>query len=142
MSNRTYEDGRISGWTLGWVLFAAVTMMMVGLFQAFEGLAAIIKDEFYVVTPRYAFEFDATAWGWIHLIVGVVVGLSGWFVLRGLLWARIVGITAAVLSSIANFFFIPYYPFWSLLIITLNVVAIWALCVYGKPEARISGMRD
>ncbi|HEY7485815.1 MAG TPA: hypothetical protein VH912_15220 [Streptosporangiaceae bacterium] len=142
MSDSSYDDGRTSGWTIGWVLFAAVMMMMTGLFQAIEGLAAIIKNEFYLVTPRYAFEFDVTAWGWIHLIVGIVVAVAGWFILQGQLWARIIGITAAVLSAIANFFFIPHYPFWSLLIITLDVFAIWALCVYGKAEARVSGMRN
>lgn len=102
-------------------------MIMLGIFQAIAGLAAIIEDKFYVVTPNYAYEIDVTGWGWIHLIVGVFVVLAGVYVLSGRLWARIVGITIAVLSALANFFFIPYYPFWAIVVIALDVWVIWAL---------------
>ena len=71
-----------------------------------------------------------TGWGWIHLILGIVVALAGFYVLSGRLWARIIGITMALFSAIANFFFIPYYPVWSVLIIALDVFVIWALATY------------
>lgn len=119
-----------AGWATGLALFAGVIMIMLGIFQAIAGLAAIIEDKFYVVTPNYAYQIDVTGWGWIHLIVGIFVVLAGVYVLSGRLWARIVGITIAVLSALANFFFIPYYPFWSLLIIALDVFVIWALATY------------
>jgi hypothetical protein len=119
------------GWALGFIVFAAVMMMMAGAFQALAGLIAIFENEFYVATRNYLFQFDATSWGWIHLILGVVVALAGFGLLSGATWARVVGITLAVLSAIANFLFIPYYPFWSLLIIALDVFVIWALAVYG-----------
>ena len=119
------------GWALGFIVFAAVMMMMAGAFQALAGLIAIFENEFYVATRNYLFQFDATSWGWIHLILGVIVALAGFGLLSGATWARVVGITLAVLSAIANFLFIPYYPFWSLLIIALNVFVIWALAVYG-----------
>jgi hypothetical protein len=119
------------GWAVGFIVFAAVMMMMTGAFQALAGLVAIFENEFYVATRNYLFQFDATSWGWIHLIVGVIVALAGFALLSGATWARVVGITLAVLSAIANFLFIPYYPFWSLLIIALDVFVIWALAVHG-----------
>jgi hypothetical protein len=102
-------------------------MITIGVFQAIAGLAAIIEDEFFVVTQNYTFDLDVTAWGWIHLIVGIVLVLAGFYLFTGSTWARIVGITLAILSAVANFFFIPYYPFWSILIIALDVWVIWAL---------------
>jgi hypothetical protein len=119
------------GWAMGFIVFAAVMMMMAGVFQALAGLAAIFENEFYVAARNYLYEVDVTAWGWIHLILGVVVALAGFALLSGATWARVVGITLAALSAIANFLFIPYYPFWSLLIIALDVFIIWALAVYG-----------
>ena len=119
------------GWALGFIVFAAVMMIMTGVFQALAGLIAIFENSFYVATRNYTFEFDVTAWGWIHLILGVIVALAGFALLSGATWARVVGITLAALSATANFLFIPYYPFWSLLIIALDVFVIWALAVYG-----------
>jgi hypothetical protein len=119
------------GWAIGFIVFAAVMMMMTGAFQALAGLVAIFENEFYVATRNYLFQFDATSWGWIHLLLGVIVALAGFALLSGATWARVVGITLAVLSAIANFLFIPYYPFWSLLIIALDVFVIWALAVHG-----------
>jgi hypothetical protein len=120
-----------SGWAVGFTVFAAVMMMLIGAFQALAGLIAIFENEFYVATRNYLYEFDVTTWGWIHLILGVIVALAGFGLLSGATWARVVGITLASLSAIANFLFIPYYPFWSLLIIVLDVFVIWALAVYG-----------
>jgi hypothetical protein len=120
-----------SGWATGFILFAAIMMMMAGVFQALNGLIAIFENEFYVATPDYIFQLDATSWGWVHLLLGVVVGLAGWGLLSGQTWARVVGITLAVLSAIANFLFIPYYPVWSLVIITIDVVVIWAIAAHG-----------
>jgi len=124
-----------SGWAVGFILFAGLMMIMAGIFQAFTGLVAIFENEFYVATRNYLFQFDATTWGWIHLIGGVIMALAGWGVLAGQTWARVVGITLAVLSAIANFLFIPYYPFWSMLIIALDIFVIWALAAHGRDVA-------
>jgi hypothetical protein len=121
-----------SGWAVGFTIFAAVMMMMAGVWQALAGLIAIFENEFYLTTRNYIFQFDVTAWGWIHLVVGVVVGLTGLALLAGQTWARVVGIVVAVLSAISNFLFIPYYPFWSLLIIAADVFVIWALAAHGR----------
>jgi hypothetical protein len=130
-----YRAGRAeptSGWAVGFIMFAGLIMIMAGIFQAIQGLVGIFENEFYVATRNYLFQFDATTWGWIHLIGGVIVALAGWGVLAGQTWARVVGITLAVLSAIANFLFIPYYPFWSLLIIALDIFVIWALAAHGR----------
>jgi hypothetical protein len=124
-----------SGWAAGFVLFAALMMIMAGIWQALAGLVAIFENEFYVATRNYLFEFDATTWGWIHLLLGVIVGLAGLGLMAGQTWARVVGITLAVLSAIANFLFIPYYPFWSLTVIALDIFVIWALAAHGREIA-------
>jgi uncharacterized membrane protein len=129
-TRRAGED--ISGWGVGFTVFAAVMMIMAGVWQALTGLIAIFENEFYVTTRNYIFQFDVTAWGWIHLVVGVVMGLTGLGLLAGQTWARVVGIVVAVLSAISNFLFIPYYPFWSILIIAADVFVIWALAAHGR----------
>jgi hypothetical protein len=121
------EHKEVSGWAIGGVVFAGTVMIMLGLFQIFEGLAAIIDDEFYVVLPNYAFNVDTTAWGWIHLVIGIIVLIAGFYLFVGSRVAGTIAIILAMLSAVANFFFIPYYPFWSLLLIALAVYVIWAV---------------
>ena len=124
-------DRESSGWAVGFILFAAIMMIMVGVFQALQGLIAIFENEFYVATRNYTFQFDATTWGWIHLLVGLLVAFAGYGLLSGKTWARVVAITLAALSATANFLFIPYYPFWALLLITLDIFVIWAITAHG-----------
>ena len=119
---------------VGAIMFAGIMMVMNGIFSAIAGIVALAKEDFYVVTPNYVVELDAVTWGWIHLIVGIVVALAGFYVLTGKTWARVIGILVVSLSAIANFAFIPYYPFWSLLIIALNIWVIWALTRPGAVE--------
>ena len=121
-----------SGGAVGLILFAGIMMIMVGCFQFFEGLVAVVNDTFYVATRNYVFQFDATTWGWIHLIFGLIVAFAGWGLLSGRTWARVVAITVAVLSAIANFLWLPYYPFWALTLITLDVFVIWAVAAHGR----------
>jgi hypothetical protein len=121
-----------SGWAVGFILFAGIMMVMSGGFQAFAGLVALFENEFYVPTRNYLLQFDATAWGWIHLLGGLLVAVAGFAVMAGQTWARVIGIIMAVLSALANFAFIPYYPFWSLAIIALDVFVIWALAAHGR----------
>jgi hypothetical protein len=120
-----------SSGAVGAIMFAAIMMIMVGCFQFFEGLVAIFNDTFYVATRNYVFQFDATTRGWIHLILGLVVAVAGWGLLSGRTWARVVAITVAVLSAIANFLWLPWYPFWALTIIALDVFVIWAVAAHG-----------
>jgi hypothetical protein len=124
-----------SGWATGFILFAGLMMIMVGIWQALQGLVAIFENEFYVATRNYLFQFDATTWGWIHLIMGLLVAFAGFGLLSGRTWARVVAITLAVLSAIANFLWLPYYPFWAMLIIAVDIFVIWAIAAHGRELA-------
>ena len=117
----------VSGWAVGFTTFAAVMLTMVGVFQFFEGLAAIIHDNYFVVGSQYAYKIDTTAWGWIHLIWGAIVACAGFALFAAKTWARIVGITVAALTAIAQFLYLPYYPLWAMLIIALCIICIWAI---------------
>ena len=131
MSTTQRDPGRVdedlSGWAAGGIAFAGTVMVMIGTFQALEGLVAIFNDEFFVVTRNYTFDLDVTAWGWIHLIIGIVVLATGFGLFARSTWAGVTGILICALSAISNFFFIPYYPIWALLLIGLNIWVIWAL---------------
>ncbi len=125
---------RVSGWATGGVVLAATLMTMTGILQAFQGLAAIISDEFFVRVGDYAFNLDVTAWGWIHLILGILLALAGFYLFAGSPTAGAIAIVLAVLSAISNFLFIPYYPFWSIVLIALSVYVIWAITRPGALE--------
>jgi len=126
MHDTPRETRPVSGWAVGGTVFAGVMLLLIGLFHAVAGLVALVDDEFYVVTANYTFEFDVTAWGWIHLIGGIVVALAGIGVFSGSTWSRVTGIVVAVVSLLVNFFFLPYYPWWSLVMIAIAVWVIWA----------------
>ena len=135
MESRDMED-RPSGTAVGFTMFAGVLMIMMGVWHAMVGFAAILEDQFLVATPNYVFELDATSWGWIHLIAGVIVAFAGFGVFSGAVWARSIGVLVAALSAIANFAFIPYYPVWSIVIIAADIAVIWALTVHGRDIVR------
>jgi hypothetical protein len=116
-----------SGWAMSGVAFAAAMMLMVGVFHAIAGFAAILDDGFFVVVRGYAYDLDITAWGWIHLILGLAIVATGVGLLARAAWAGVIALFLTVLSAIDNFFFIPYAPLWSLLLIALDVWIIWAL---------------
>jgi hypothetical protein len=129
------ERPGLSGWAVGGITFAAVMMTLIGVFQVIAGLVAIFDDNFYVVTANYTFDVDTTAWGWIHLLLGIIVLVAAYYLTAGRAWAAALAIVLAALSAIANFFFIPYYPFWSLLLIALAVWVIWSLTRPGAVRA-------
>ena len=117
----------VSGWAAGGLAFAACILTLIGAFQVIAGLAAVFEDEFYVVTQNYAFDLDVSAWGWIHLLLGVLLIATGIGLFSRSPWAGVTAIFLAMLSAVVNFFFIPYYPFWSIVVIALNVWVIWSL---------------
>jgi hypothetical protein len=121
------ERSSLSGWAVGGITFAVVTLILIGVFQIIAGLVAIFDDQFYIVAPNYTFDVDTTAWGWIHLLLGILLVVTGYYLYAGRAWAAVTAIVLAGLSAIANFFFIPYYPFCSLLLIALAMWVIWAL---------------
>jgi hypothetical protein len=123
----TQYEPEPSGMAVGGAMFAGVLMVMVGVFEMIAGLAAISNDELFVKTENYVFNLDVSTWGWIHLILGLIVASAGLAVIAGRIWGGLVAIGLATLVAVANFFWIPYYPFWSILTIALAVWVIWAL---------------
>ena len=117
-------------------MFAGVIMIMVGVFQAIQGLVALFNDTFYVAGQKWVFSFDVTTWGWIHLLAGALLVVAGFFLFQGAVWARVIGVGVAILSAVLNFMWLPYYPVWSMLIIALDVFVIWALTVHGRDIAK------
>jgi hypothetical protein len=117
---------------MGGATFAGCMMIMVGVWQVLTGIAAIARDGFFVVNDGYLYQFDTTAWGWIHLVIGALALIAGFFIFTGATWARAVGIGLAVISATAQFLWLPYQPLWSLLLIAIDVFVIWALASMGS----------
>jgi hypothetical protein len=121
------EPDDLGMWALGFISFAAVMMLLLGSFHMLAGLAAIFDESFYDPRPNFGLKMDTTVWGWVHLVSGIVLLIGSVGILFGSLWARILCIFFAVLSALFNFYSIPYYPVWSILMIALAVGVIWAL---------------
>ena len=124
----------VSGWAMGGLAFAGTIMVLMGVFQSLAGLVAIFNDDFYVVARNYTFDLDVTAWGWIHLLIWLAVLATGMGLFARKPWAGVAAIMLAMLSALSNFFFIPYYPIWSLLVIGLAIWVIWSLTRPGVIE--------
>jgi hypothetical protein len=121
-----------TGW-VGWVLFAGVMLVLLGAFQAIAGLVGIFNDSYYLVRPgRLALHVDYTVWGWFHLALGVVAIFGGYGVMRGATWARVFAVLVATISAVANLAFIGAYPIWGAIIIAVDVLVIYAVCVHGR----------
>jgi hypothetical protein len=132
MTTRASRSSTASPAATGLALFAGILMVIGGVFHALAGISALFNDKLYVTTPQYIYSFDLTAWGWIHLVLGVLVAFAGVAVVQGQTWGRVVGITLVGLSLIANFLYLPHYPLWSILIIALDIAVIWGLTTYRE----------
>ena len=108
-------------------IFAGVLLILAGVFQALEALSAIVHDQYLVVAPRYIYSFDLTAWGWIHLLIGLALIAIGICLLLGQGWALMAGIVIAAISAVVNFTWLLYSPFWAILLIAVDLLIIWAL---------------
>ena len=124
-----------TGWT-GWIVFAGIMLIIGGTLNAIYGLVAILNDEWVVWGNRGVVYLDVTGWGWIHLALGLIVVLAGAGVMTGSSIARAIGVVIAALSMFANFLALPLYPLWSITVLTIDVLVIWALIAHG------SEMRD
>jgi hypothetical protein len=129
---QAHAGAEATAWA-GWVLFAAVMMIVLGAFQIVAGLVALLEHHYYLVASSHlVVHVSYTTWGWVHLILGAVIVVVGLGLRTGVMWARILGITLAVVSAIVNLAFIAAYPIWGVLIIALDVVVIYALAVHGR----------
>jgi len=127
----TNSQKEVTGW-VGWVYFAGFMMVVMGIFQTIAGLTALLNDKFYVVSENSLAVFNFTAWGWIHLILGIIVLSAGSAIIGGHAWGRVVGVVLATLSLLANFLFITAYPIWSIVVMVIDVLIIYALTVHGS----------
>jgi hypothetical protein len=127
MATGSYREERGNPWAEGLSLFAGIMMVTVAGFMILQGLVAVINDEWYLRAPNYTYDIDLTAWGWLHMLLGVILGVVGAGVIAGNIFARISGMIVVVFVMVDNFLFIPYYPFWSILLIALDGAILWAL---------------
>jgi hypothetical protein len=126
------NESNYSSWAVGWAGFAGLMLVLMGAFDVIQGLVALFNDEFFVVTQDWVFKFDITAWGWIQLILGIVLVASGFGIFSGHVAGRTVGVFAAGSAAIVNFAWLPYYPLWSIIVIAISVAVIWALTAHGR----------
>lgn len=121
----------MSGW-VGWIVFAGIMMVLVGTFHIIDGLIALFKDEYFLVSNKgLTLSVDYTVWGWVHLIAGIIVVGAGFALFAGKTWARVVAVFVALLSAVLNIGFLAAYPIWSTIMITVDILVIWALTVHG-----------
>jgi hypothetical protein len=146
MSDRTSTDRRRAappstprtGWQ-GWIAFAGMLMILLGSFHAMAGLVALFQDDYFLVANSgLLVTVDYTTWGWVHLVLGVVVALAGFALFSGAMWARIVAILTAMVSAVVNLAFMSAYPLWSAIMIAVDVLVIYAVTAHGD-EASIDG---
>jgi hypothetical protein len=116
-----------SAWAEGLGIFAGAALLTVGVFQFLEGVAAAAKDDVFVRTTNYVFSFDLTTWGWIHIVVGILLAIVGGAILAGQRWALVAGVVLAILSALMNFVWLPYYPAWAIIVIAFDIAVVWAL---------------
>ncbi|GGV74657.1 hypothetical protein ABZ178_36965 [Streptomyces massasporeus] len=117
-------------WAAGGLVLGGVLMVVYGLFAVLQGIAAIAGDEVYTSFGQYSFAFDLTAWGWIHVIVGVLVVVAGLGLFTGADWARVASAIVVGLALIANFLWLPYQPFWSIIMIVTGLFVLWSVFNY------------
>ena len=128
------KDATKQAWALGGTIFAAMTLVVVGCFQVIMGISAIFQDEIFVTGQDYTYTFDTTLWGWVHAGIGVVMFLTGVALFSRSNFARALGISFAVVSAVVNFAFIPYYPLWAIMIIAMDIFAIWSMATVSDPR--------
>ncbi|MER8046801.1 hypothetical protein [Streptomyces sp. NPDC094032] len=128
-------SGNSDAWASGGTLFAGVLMLVTGIMDIFQGIVGIAEDDVYARVGDYVFKFNLTTWGWIHLILGIVVAIAGYGILKGAEWGRVAGIALASLNVLAQFLFLPYQPWWALFSMAVSIFVIWALATgddYGS----------
>jgi hypothetical protein len=121
-------------WATGGTAFAGVLMMVGGILGVLNGIAGIATNNVYVRVGGYVYQFNLITWGWIHLVVGVLLAVTGWGVLQGMEWARWAGVGLAALYMILYFMFLPYAPVWSIIAIAIGGFVIWSLVTGPRTE--------
>jgi hypothetical protein len=124
-----------TGIAAGTSIAAAFLLLTVGVLSILEGISAVVNDKLFVAGVNYVYQFDTTGWGWVHIALGILLVCASFGLMTGAAWARVTAIVLASLSIIGHFLWLPYYPAWSILLIALNVVVIWAIATWRPREA-------
>lgn len=126
-----------SGWAIGWTTFASFMMMLGAGWWIIAGIVAIADDQFFVVTQEWVFKFDTTTWGWIHVLLGIVILLAAFGLFSGAVWARTVGVIIALVWAFLAFAWLPWYPIWAVVLIAVSIAVIWALTAHGRDVTEV-----
>ena len=119
---------RSNAWT-GWIAFAGLLMIVIGFIDFFEGLIAVIRNQYYLATPNQIIVFDTTTWGWLTMIWGVILAFVGLGLLNGSSWARWTAVVVLVVTILEQLAFVgsSQYPLWALTVLTLSIIVLYAL---------------
>ena len=121
-----------TGWT-GWVIFAGVILLISGIFSIVQGIVAVVgPNSYYVVTEGSLFLFDVAGWGWWNIIIGVLLALTAVALMAGQTWARVVAVILVIISAIGQLLLIPAQPWWSIIVIAIEILVSYALIVHGR----------
>lgn len=107
-------------------------MILSGVLQTIAGLTALLNSDWLLVTQQNLLVFNFTTWGWVHLLAGLIILVAGFSVMHGATWARAVGVVLATFSFIANMAYVNTYPIWSIVVMVVDVLVIYALTVHGS----------
>jgi hypothetical protein len=122
--------GKVTAW-VGFIVFAGMLLIVSGVFTLAEALYALFDDAIFVQADGQTLLLDITAWGWVHLVMGALQVLVGIALLRGSTWARVATVIVVGVNALVQMLFLPAYPLWGVLVIALDVLVIWAVCVHG-----------
>jgi hypothetical protein len=131
----TEYAGARTGW-VGWISFAALLMIVAGALGAMAGLAAIVRDETYVQVAGRVWIFDETAWGWIHLLLGIAIVAVGAMMLQGRPIALGLGAGIIMLHMLGSFAWLSIYPWWGMVVIAIDILILYAIVVHGYEAVR------
>lgn len=131
MAQEQMSKNQQTGW-VGWIAFASTIMILGGFFDMIFGLATLFQRNIIISSPNNVWLVDLTTWGWTMFFFGVLLILGGLSLMTGSMWARIFVVILASLSAIANFAFIPVYPIWSIMVVVIDVLIIYAVTAHGS----------
>jgi hypothetical protein len=127
------QASRTGNFWAGWTAFGAIMIIISGAVNGIQGFAAVFLDDVFLAGPKGgALILDVTQWGWVHVVLGLLLIGVGLGLVRGQLWARILGVIVLMVNMVTQMMLLPAYPFWSLIVIGFDVVVLWAIIVHGS----------
>jgi hypothetical protein len=131
------SNNNLTGW-VGWIAFASAMLFVGGIFNIFAGFVALIKNDVFINAGNSVYMLSYNQWGWTHIIIGILALIAAGSLASGNMFGRVAAVLIAVISAVANMAFVPVYPFWSLMVIVIDVLVIYAVTVHGKEVKNLS----